>query len=319
MSGSYHGQFSRVAEALNSATGRLHGVLGEVQASAEQVASAGRQIADSSSSLAQDASEQSATLAQVSARLGDLTATTTRNTEGVAEAQSVVGGARVQAEAGMASMGRLSSAIQEIERSSNATAKIVKTIEEIAFQTNLLALNAAVEAARAGDAGKGFAVVADEVRNLALRSSEAAKTTAALIEDAVRHAGSGAAMNGEVVGALRSIEQQVMRATQVMTSIGDGSREQASGVQELNAAVNALGDVVQRSAAGAEESAASAEELQAQSATLAGLVNEFRLGNEAAKRRGQSTVDDFEEQMYTPATPVRRRPGSAANSLWRGR
>jgi methyl-accepting chemotaxis protein len=235
--------------------------------------------------------------------------------DGVREAQSVVGVSRQQAEEGMASMERLSAAMSEIQRSSGATAKVVKTIEEIAFQTNLLALNAAVEAARAGDAGKGFAVVADEVRNLALRSSEAAKSTAQLIDEAVRHAASGVSMNSEVVKALQSIQTQVVRATEVMTTIGEGSREQASGVEELDGAVRTLSSLVQRGAASAEESAASAEELQAQSATLVGLVNEFTLDSGAHGRYDQSRPDAYDANVARAAVTTRLRGASRSRHL----
>jgi len=112
---------------------------------------------------------------------------TKQNTLNAREASDVAEAARDSAQKGVESMKRMSSAINKIKTSSDATARIVKTIDEIAFQTNLLALNAAVEAARAGDAGKGFAVVAEEVRNLAQRSAEAAKNTANLIEEAVKN------------------------------------------------------------------------------------------------------------------------------------
>src|SRR5207253_9620520 len=113
--------------------------------------------------------------------------TTRQNTSSARQAQSLSEGARVSADKGMGSMKRLSQAMDKIKASGDATARIVKTIDEIAFQTNLLALNAAVEAARAGDSGRGFAVVADEVRNLAMRSAEAAKNTAVLIDEAIRN------------------------------------------------------------------------------------------------------------------------------------
>ena len=120
--------------------------------------------------------------------------------------------ARSSADKGVESMGRMSSAINRIKSSSDSTAKIVKTIDEIAFQTNLLALNAAVEAARAGDAGKGFAVVAEEVRNLAMRSAEAAKNTANLIEDAVKNSENGVAINAEVLKNFQDIAEKTNRS-----------------------------------------------------------------------------------------------------------
>src|SRR5690606_8490276 len=112
---------------------------------------------------------------------------------------------------GVERMERLAGAIGKIKGSADETAKIVKTIDEIAFQTNLLALNAAVEAARAGEAGKGFAVVAEEVRNLAQRSAEAAKTTSALIEGSVASVGEGVELSEAVVGALSDISERVVK------------------------------------------------------------------------------------------------------------
>jgi methyl-accepting chemotaxis protein len=132
-------------------------------------------------------------------------------------------------------MQRLSHAIDAIKQASSQTAKIVKTIDEIAFHTNLLALNAAVEAARAGDAGRGFAVVAEEVRNLAMRSAEAAKMTAQLINDAVDKADDGVTLNQEVLSHLEEIVQRVYQVNAVMGEIAMAS-EQPQGVEQINLA-----------------------------------------------------------------------------------
>ena len=282
MRGDYQGQFATVASSMNDATTQLHDALSEVQSSAEQVSSAGQQIASGSTALAHDASAQAATLAKVSEQLRELAASSARSLTGVQEADQAVGTSRTQAAEGRAQMQKLSEAMGEIRRASDSTAKIVKTIDEIAFQTNLLALNAAVEAARAGDSGKGFAVVADEVRTLAMRSAEAAKSTASLIEESVRLAAHGVAINEDVVRSLDLIERSVVRASDAMHDIGLASTAQSAGVSEVERAMQALGDLVQRGAANAEESAASAEELQAQSATLVSLVNTFEMSRPAA-------------------------------------
>jgi methyl-accepting chemotaxis protein len=172
--------------------------------------------------------------------------------------------------------------VGDIRQASEETAKIVRTIDEIAFQTNLLALNAAVEAARAGDAGRGFAVVAEEVRALALRSAEAAKTTAALIERGVVSAGHGAALTAEVVESLEAIRGQVDRVTEVVAEITAAAEQQSEGVAQVNQALEQMNGVTQQVAANAEESAAAAEELSGRAASMHELIGDFRLVADAA-------------------------------------
>src|SRR6185295_12799038 len=130
-----------------------------------------------------------------SASLEELSSMTKQNSENARQANGMAGEARDAAEGSKGAMDRMGSAIGKIKQSADQTARIIKTIDEIAFQTKLLALNAAVEAARAGDAGKGFAVVAEEVRNLARRSAEAAKSTASLIEESQKNADRGVSVS----------------------------------------------------------------------------------------------------------------------------
>jgi methyl-accepting chemotaxis protein len=174
-------------------------------------------------------------------------------------------------------MQNLSGAIARIKASADATAKIVKTIDEIAFQTNLLALNAAVEAARAGDAGKGFAVVAEEVRNLAMRSAEAAKNTSKLIEESVSNADGGVAINQEVTRSLKEINEQIRKVSQVVAEIAAASEQQNEGVEQVNKAVEQMNMVTQQTAANAEQSASAAEELSGQSEAMFAIVSKFNI------------------------------------------
>src|SRR5690606_549888 len=171
----------------------------------------------------------------------------------------------------------------KIKGSADQTAKIVKTIDEIAFQTNLLALNAAVEAARAGDAGKGFAVVAEEVRSLAQRSAEAAKSTAELIEGSVKNAEAGVRLSDEVARQLGDIVAGAEKVSDIVAEIAAASAEQAKGIGQINGAISQINQITQQNAANSEQSAAAAEELSAQAGQLADMVGHFRIsGQEAA-------------------------------------
>ena len=190
---------------------------------------------------------------------------------------------------GVEKMRALSDAISRIKTSSDNTAKIVKTIDEIAFQTNLLALNAAVEAARAGDAGKGFAVVAEEVRNLAMRSAEAAKNTADLIEESVKNAEAGVAINQEVLKNLEEIDAEASQVTGVMAEIAEASGQQREAITQVNQAVDQVNQVTQEAAAASEEAAASSEELLAQAEEMQKMVSSFEItGSGGRSNRSKS-------------------------------
>jgi methyl-accepting chemotaxis protein len=277
----YQGVFETMKTNINTLIQNLDEALVQVALASEQVASASGQISSGSQTLSQGASEQASSLEEVSSSLQEMSSMTKRNAENAREARSLSEGAQATADRGVESMKRLSEAIDKIKVSSDSTAKIVKTIDEIAFQTNLLALNAAVEAARAGDAGKGFAVVAEEVRNLAMRSAEAAKNTANMIEESVKNAEGGVAINQEVLKNLTEINSQVNKVSAVMAEIAAASDQQSQGVEQVNTAVEQMNTVTQQVAANAEESASAAEELSGQSEEMKGMVGAFRLTNAA--------------------------------------
>ena len=289
MMGDYKGDLAKIKNSLNTAVQNLHDGLSQVAVGSEQVASASGQIASSSQSLAQGASEQASSLQEVSSSIQEMASMTKQNTSNAEEARGMADGAKSGAETGVNSMRRMSEAIDKIKASSDETAKIVKTIDEIAFQTNLLALNAAVEAARAGDAGKGFAVVAEEVRNLAMRSAEAAKNTANLIEGSVKNAEEGVAVNQEVMKNLQDINAQVNKVSEVMSEIAAASNEQTQGIEQINQAVGQMDQVTQQNAATSEESASAAQELTSQAAEMKRMVGDFKLdGNGHSSYGAQS-------------------------------
>jgi len=313
----YQGGFNQMKENINALIQNLDESMVQVALASEQVASAAGQISSGSQTLSQGASEQASSLEEVSSSLQEMASMTKRNAENAKEARSFSEGALSTAEQGMESMRRLSGAMDKIKESSDSTAKIVKTIDEIAFQTNLLALNAAVEAARAGDAGKGFAVVAEEVRNLAMRSADAAKNTANLIQESVKNAEGGVAINQEVLKNLNEINGQVKKVSGVMAEIAAASEQQSQGVDQVNTAVEQMNQVTQQVAANAEESASAAEELSGQAEEMKSMVGAFRLSNTSAG------ITRTSPPVRKPTTPVasvqvrkkteKNQPGSRIN------
>jgi methyl-accepting chemotaxis protein len=254
----------------------LRRVVDGLNSGADQTASAATQVSSASQSLARGASEQAASLEETSSSVEETTGSIKRTASSAEEALTTAVRVREDAESGTAAMQRMNTAIDEIKNGSDETAKIIKTIDEIAFQTNLLALNAAVEAARAGEAGKGFAVVAEEVRNLAQRAGEAARNTAALIEQSVAKADNGVAITQEVADMLTKITEGNRRMNQLVEDIAGASNDQARSVGQINDSVSQLDQVSQDNAANAEESASAAEELTAQADELRVMVGDLQ-------------------------------------------
>jgi methyl-accepting chemotaxis protein len=253
-------------------TGQIESIVAVLSEGAEQIANSAVQISSASQSLAEGATEQAAGLEETSSSLEEMASMTRQNADNATQANALSSDAKKAADEGAASMTRMSQAIDDIQKSSDETSKIIKVIDEIAFQTNLLALNAAVEAARAGEAGKGFAVVAEEVRNLAMRSAEAAKNTANLIEGSVKKAKNGVDISGQVRTALGNIVQGVGKTSDLLEEIAAASREQSQGIDQVNTAVAQMDKVTQQNAANAEESASASQELTAQTHQIKDVV-----------------------------------------------
>ncbi len=233
-----------------------------------QVVAASDQISASSQSLAQGASEQASSVEEVSATVEESTAINNQNSENGREANALSKAANDAATMGNDKIQHLMTAMKKITEASEQIAKIIKTIDEIAFQTNLLALNAAVEAARAGEHGLGFAVVADEVKNLAQRSANAAKETADIIEGALEEIKNGNKIAQETNDSFTEILEKVKKTSDLIGEIATSVTEQAEGMNQVATAMGQIDQVTQQNAANSEQAAAAAEQLNAQALAM---------------------------------------------------
>ncbi len=303
MIGDYKGDLATIKKSLNIAVDNLDKALQQVSEAAEQVTSASNQISSGSQSLAQGANEQASSLEEVSSSLEEMASMTKQNADNATQAKSLSGESEQNTKTGTEAMERMSSAINRIKESSDQTAKIVKTIDEIAMQTNLLALNAAVEAARAGEAGRGFAVVAEEVRNLAQRSAQAAKNTADMISESVKNADDGVKIADEVSQSFESIATSTKKVNDLIAEIAAASQEQSQGIDQVNSAVAQMDKVTQQNAANSEESASAAEELSSQAEELKTMIDEFALSMASSQHRPVTIRHDVKKETVA-STPV---------------
>jgi methyl-accepting chemotaxis protein len=250
-----------IVEPLNQAIDAINGA-------SIQTNSASFEISNASHSLAEGASNQAASIEETSASLEELTSMTRTNAENAQGVKSLAEETRIKAESGSLEMTEMTDAMHSIKVASDDIAKIIKSIDEIAFQTNILALNAAVEAARAGEAGAGFSVVAEEVRNLAQRSALAAQETGNKIADSIQRSHRGVEISTKVVKTFQEIVDQIRKVDLMIAQITSASQEQNTGISQINIAITQLDKTTQANAASSEELAAAAQELSSQSNSL---------------------------------------------------
>ena len=273
-------------------TSRLNKVAAELSAGSESVATAADQIAASSHELAQNATEQAASLEETSATLTEMSSMTRQNVDHAGNANALATQTRATAEQGVQHMARMAQAMEQVKQSSSEIAKIIKTIDEIAFQTNLLALNAAVEAARAGEAGAGFAIVAEEVRSLAQRSAAAARETAEKIEASVQRTELGAGISAEMATSLTEMATKARQLDELVANITAASNDQAQDIAQIATAVGQMDRTTQNGASLSEQNAAASEELCEQSLTLRSAVLELQtlIKGASAQRSAHTTA-----------------------------
>jgi methyl-accepting chemotaxis protein len=274
-------EIGQMLTALGDMNARLAGLVTELRDGVDAMASASAEIARGNEDLSSRTQEQAAALEETAASMEQMTATVQHNAESSAAASKLSTGARTKAEQGGVVIAKAIDAMGQISSSSQRMVEIIGVIDEIAFQTNLLALNAAVEAANAGEHGRGFAVVAAEVRNLAQRSASAAKEIRTLINDSVDKADAGAKLVTESGTTLAEIIGHIKQVTDIVGEIAGASREQSSGILQVNHSVAQMDSTTQQNAALVEQAAAASKLMQDRAEQLAHRMRFFRTGEDA--------------------------------------
>ncbi|WP_297297511.1 methyl-accepting chemotaxis protein [uncultured Methylovirgula sp.] len=278
-------EYEKIRGNFNASIEKLQQVMVHVNTNTQAIRSGTQEISTAADDLSRRTEQQAASLEETAAALDEITATVRKTADGAMHARELVSTAKSDAEKGGGVVRQAINAMSAIEKSSQQIGQIIGVIDEIAFQTNLLALNAGVEAARAGDAGRGFAVVASEVRALAQRSAEAAKEIKGLISASSTQVEQGVDLVAETGKALERIFAQVAEMDSIVADIATSAREQATGLQEVNTAVNQMDQVTQQNAAMVEESTAASHTLSLETEELTKLVGRFQVGDVETPRK----------------------------------
>lgn len=277
-------EFGELLKALVQMGINLRATVLDVQRNAFTVRQASGEIAEGNLDLSQRTEEQASSLEETASSMEQLTSTVRQNTDNSINANQLAVKARDVTAKGGDMMKTVVNTMSSISESSNKIADIITVIDGIAFQTNILALNAAVEAARAGEQGRGFAVVATEVRSLAQRSATAAKEIKALIDDSVLKVNEGTELVNQAGQTMDEIVSSIKHVTEIMSDITAASREQSTGIEQVNQAITQMDEVTQQNAALVEQAAAAASSLEQQADELVGAISIFNVAKNGTGR-----------------------------------
>ncbi len=284
--------FQSVVASLNVATDNMARGLTQVAHVSSQATAIAGGLNESSTAAANDAHRQTETLENVSESLAKLAQSAETSAASAASARKLTELTHVATQEGHRHVTDAVDAMRHIRVAAQETAKIVETVDNIAFKTNLLALNAAVEAARAGDAGKGFAVVAEEVRSLAGQSAEAARQTTLRIQEAIEKAEKGVEIGEHMHTAFQAIEAKVSEVDTTMNKVADVSARQTSEVQSVVTLSESLSNFTRRSVASAQDSSDQSREVLALLSELSRVVSSFRIRTDAASVQSAPATTD---------------------------
>ena len=305
------GFFATLAGGLNELLENNAAMVRQIKQAAAAVHHGADEISQGNANLSQRTEEQSSSLEETASSMEEMTSTVRQNAENAGQANQLASAARDQAEKGGVVVGRAVRSMMDINEASKKIADIIGVIDEIAFQTNLLALNAAVEAARAGEQGRGFAVVATEVRSLAGRSATAAKEIKGLIQDSVRKVEDGSVLVTQSGQTLEQIVNAVKKVSDIVAEIAAASREQSSGIEQVNKAVMQMDEMTQQNAALVEEATAASQAMAEQAARLSEMMARYQVAGDDAQSAAATAPSTTTHDSRPPASPAkdRRRAG----------
>jgi methyl-accepting chemotaxis protein len=309
------GFFEAMTRGVNQLADNMAEVVAKVKAVASEVHRGADEISTGNANLSQRTEQQSSSLEETASSMEEMTTTVKQNADNAGQANQLAMAARDQAEKGGAVVNQAVTAMSDINDASKKIADIIGVIDDIAFQTNLLALNAAVEAARAGEQGRGFAVVASEVRSLAGRSATAAKEIKELIQDSVRKVEDGSVLVTQSGQTLEKIVASVKKVSDIVAEIAAASREQSSGIEQVNRAVMQMDELTQQNAALVEEATAASQAMAEQVRGLNQMLDRYRVTD---------MIDGAKNYSAPPAAAIATRSAAQAERRngkrpWSGR